>query len=77
MNNGYEILPEDEYRRLLRSIPDSDVVPVAHLKDVMAWLREQGYDDKHLNSDGMIMFAERMLYWMAENCSSRKVGVLN
>lgn len=75
--NGYEVMSEEEYHKMMRNLLDSDVVPVGYLKDKLAWIREVVYSGKKFEPDGLIMLAERLLLWMSKHSSTERMDIIN
>lgn len=72
-----EGLSDEEFRRLMRMINDSSVVPVAHLKDIAAWLRYEGMNGRYIDSDGIILFSSALVQWMAEESRNEIRRIIN
>mgnify|MGYP007038250534 CR=1 FL=1 len=72
MNEEYK-LTDDEFRQMLRLICDNDTVRVGHLKDIIIWLRDEGKDERYLDGDGLVLFAESLLGWIVDDILSRRI----
>ena len=70
-------LTDDEFKRMLRMVRDSDTVTAGHLKDIVCWLRESGKSMKTMNSEGLILFAETLLSWIVSESERMTWGILN
>ena len=70
-------LSDGEFRRMLRSVNDTDVVTIGHLKDIIAWLRAEGQRGRGLDSRGCILFAESLMEWLAHEVRITPGSVVN
>ena len=65
-------MTDDEFRRMLKLISDSDSVRVGHLKDVVVWARNEGKAGHYIGGDDLALFAETLLRWMVDDVTRRR-----
>ena len=63
-------LTDEEFGRGLRMLRDCDVVPVAHLKDIVSWLRSEGKSGMYMTGESLVVFANTLLGWMIQHSAN-------
>ena len=77
MNEDHMSLTDDEFGMMLHMISDNDTVPVGHLKDIVAWIREEGKKGMIMDSRDLILFSSALLSWMVSESGKTAWGIIN
>ena len=76
MNDWVE-MTDEEFERTERMLADSAIVNVGHLKDVVAWIREEGKKGRYMSGRGLVCLAETLLNWMASESHYATREIIN
>ena len=70
-------ISDEEFRMIMRMIPDSEMVHAGHLKDIAAWLREEGKRGRYMSDRGLVLFSTALLNWVLAESQTKTGRIVN